>query len=336
MKHILLTGAAGSVGYETLKQLIKKNKYNITVLELPTKKAKKRLSIYKNLINIVYGSINNYNLIENLIKDVDVIIHLAAIIPPLADSKPELTRKVNFFGTKNIVDAINNVNKKCFLIYSSSVSVYGDRISNPWIKVSDSLNPSEGDYYAYTKIETEKLIKESKINYTIFRLTGIMGRPDIDPLMFHMPLDTKLEIATTIDTGIAFANSVEKINELNHKTFNLGGGENCRTTYRDFLINMFKIYGLNIRYLKDIAFAEKNFHCGYFLDGDKLNNILNFRNDTLNSYYKRVNMETKGITRFFSKILSRPIIFFLTRKSEPLEAKKKNNKNLINRFFKNK
>ena len=29
-----------------------------------------------------------------------------------------------------------------------------------------------------------------------------MDIPKVDPLMFHMPLDTKLEIATARDTGV--------------------------------------------------------------------------------------------------------------------------------------
>ncbi|MEG2351313.1 MAG: NAD(P)-dependent oxidoreductase [Bacilli bacterium] len=332
MKKVLLTGAAGNIGLETLKQLVNA-KYDVTVLELLNKKSKRRLHPYKNKIKIIYGSINDYNLVVKSVKNQDVIIHLAAIIPPLADKNPELTRKVNYFGTLNIIKAIEKENPKCFLLYSSSVSIYGDRISNPWIKVGDPLLPSEGDYYALTKIETEDIIKKANINYSIFRLTGIMGHPATDPLMFHMPLDTKMEIASTVDTALAFKNAVEKTKELNGKTFNLGGGKECRTTYREFLAKMFKVYGLNIKYLTDVAFAEKNFHCGYFLDSDKLNNILHFQTDNLTTYYNRVKKETKGIIRFFSKIFSKPIIYFLEKKSEPLQAKKKNNYNLIDRFF---
>lgn len=333
MKHILLTGAAGSVGFETLKHLIKKN-YKITVIELPNKKSKKRLKPYQDKIKIYYGDINNATLIEKAIRGIDTVIHLAAVIPPLADQKPELTRKVNFYGTKTILEIFKKENPNGFFIYSSSVSIYGDRTEQPWIKVGDDLLPSIGDYYAITKIETEKLIREIGINYTIFRLTGIMGHPAIDPLMFHMPLNTKLEIASTIDTGYAFATAVEHEKELKGKTFNLGGGSGCRTTYRQFLIEMFKLYGLNIKYLKDITFAEKNFHCGYFLDSDKLNNILHFQNDNLESYYRRIKKETKGIIRFFSKMFSRPIIFFLSKKSEPYKARKKENKSLTKKFFK--
>lgn len=330
---VLLTGASGSVGYETLKQLAE-TEHEVTVIDLPSKKSKKRFKPYEDKVNVVYGSINDEKLMGKLIKETDFIIHLAAIIPPLADHEPELTRKVNFFGTKVIIDSIKKYNPKCFLLFSSSVSVYGDRIENYWIKVSDPLIPSEGDYYAYVKIETEKLIRESKINYSIFRFTGIMGRPDLDPLMFHMPLDTKLEIASTTDTATALVNAIDKQKKLKGKIFNLGGGPNCRTTYRDFLANMFKVYGLNINMLKDMAFAEKNFHCGYFLDSDKLEDIVHFQYDTLDSYYARVKSETNSFIRFLSRIFSRPIIYFLTRKSDPLKAKKKKNEGLIKRFFK--
>lgn len=333
--NVLLTGAGGSIGYETLIQLVKTN-HTITILDLESKKNKHRFSKFKNKVKIIYGSVNNKELINRIVPKQDVIIHLAAIIPPQADKKPELTEKVNFFGTQNIINAIINSKQKPFLIYSSSVSVYGDRLKNYWIKVEDPLNPSIGDYYAETKIATEKMILESSIPYTIFRLTGIMGHPATDPLMFHMPLDTKLEIASTKDTAYAFVKALDHRKELENKIFNLSGGPECRTSYRQFIATMFKIYGINIKYLKDMAFAEKNFHCGYFKDSDKLNNILYFQRDSLDSYYARVKKETKGIIRFFSKIFSRPIVYYLMKKSDPLEAKKENNQTLIERFFQNK
>ncbi len=335
MAKILLTGSAGSVGYETLKKLLD-NKHQVIALEKDNKKNRQKLNKYKEKATIIYGDIRNKELIENIIKNVDCIIHLAAIIPPLADSKPELTYDVNYNGTKNIVDCIKKINSKIFLIFSSSVSVYGDRIENYWIKTSDPLIPSEGDYYASVKIATEKYIQKNLKNYTIFRLTGIMNRPQTDPLMFHMPLNTKIEIATVYDTARALTNAVDHQKELNKKIFNLGGGVSCRTVYKDFLINMFKIYGLQIKYLKNVAFATQNFHCGYFLDSDKLEEILHFRKNSLEDYYNIVNNDTKGIIRFLAKIFSQPIIYFLNKKSEPLIALKKKDKNLITRFFGNK
>lgn len=333
---VLLTGAGGNIGLETLRQLMEKGKYDVTAIDLPSKRNKKRLKPFLDKADIRYGSINDKDFIEDAIKDCDAVIHLAAVIPPLADREPELTRQVNFFGTQTIIEAIRKVEPKCFLLYSSSVSVYGDRVKDPYIKVMDPLNPSQGDYYAITKIATEEMIQNADIAYSIFRLTGIMGRPDIDPLMFHMPLDTKLEIATTLDTARAFVNALEHFNELQGRIFNLGGGEECRTNYRDFLIHMFQIYGLNFTQFRIFAFAEKNFHCGYFADGDELNDILDFRQDTLQTYYERINQETKKITRFFTKMFSRPILYFLSKKSDPMKAQKKQDSSLLDRFFKKK
>lgn len=333
MKNILVTGAAGSIGYETLKQLIDKKQYYVTALDLPTKKNKRKLKQFEKQAQLVYGSINEESFIQKIVVDQDVIIHLAAIIPPLADQEPERTRQVNYFGTRNIVMAIKEYNPKCFLIYSSSVSVYGDRTKDPWIQVGDPLQPSEGDYYALTKIETEQMIQESNIPSTIFRLTGIMGRPETDPLMFHMPLSTMLEIATTTDTARAFVNAIDHTKQLNHHIYNLGGGEGCRTTYIEFLNHMFDIYGLNKYYIKEKYFAKQNFHCGYFKDSDLLNKILNFRQDTLETYYDRLRKDTnpfiKGVTQAFSGL----ILHHLMNHSEPYLAVKKNNSSLIDRFF---
>jgi nucleoside-diphosphate-sugar epimerase len=330
--RVLLTGAAGTVGHHVIKQLIDKN-YDVTIIELKNKKNIKRLKPYADKVHLIWGSIIDRKLINEIIINQDIVIHLAGLIPPYADKNPELTRQVNYFGTKNIVDAIANLNNKCFLMFASSISVYGDRVNDYGIKVTDKLNISEGDYYAFVKQETEAMIEKSNIDYTIFRLTAIMDIPQIDPLMFHMPLDTKLEIATASDTARAFVNGIEHINTLNGNIYNLGGGEKCRTTYREFLKECFKIYGLNYSYLDESAFAEKNFHCGYYLDGDILNNIVNFRNDTLDTYYDYLKNNTGELKRVITKILSYFIISSLNKHSEPKIALIKNMKGLVNRFY---
>lgn len=332
--RVLLTGAGGNIGIEVVKKLVAHPDYELILLDLDTKKTRKRLRPFQKKATIIYGDINDPNLLEKALDSCDAVIHTAAIIPPKADQNPELTRTVNYFGTATLIETLKKVCPKAFFLYTSSVSVYGDRTDNYWISVDDPLNPSEGDYYALTKIETEQLIRESNIRYSIFRLTGIMGRPETDPLMFHMPLSTKMEIATTWDTANALVKALEHQDKLIGKTFNLGGGEGCRTTYYDFLVHMFDLYGLNSKQLKTFAFAEKNFHCGYFTDSDKLENILHFRTTDLTQYYEHIKRETNPVVRIFTCLFSRPILYFLTQKSEPLQAKKKQNWNLIKRFFK--
>lgn len=335
MAKVLLTGAAGSVGYETLRQLVIAG-HEVTAVDIESYRNRRRLRKYREKARVIYGDVRDTRLMRDIVRGQDVVIHLAALIPPAADRYPSLTKEVNYDGTKNIVKAITAESPKAFLVFSSSVSVYGDRTRDYWIRVDDPLKPSEGDYYAEMKIKTEKYIEKSNIDYTIFRFTAIMNRPQTDPLMFHMPLDTKLEIATVGDTARALVKAVEHTKELRGKIYNLAGGEKCRTTYREFLIEMFRIYGLQYRYLRDVAFARRNFHCGYFLDSDKLEEVLHFRKDSLADYYRGVDRDTNKLTRFFSRMFSRPIIFFLTRRSEPLQAIEKKDKGLIRRFFGNK
>jgi nucleoside-diphosphate-sugar epimerase len=311
---ILLTGATGNVGFETLKKLIR-DEHEVTVLEIYSAKNKMRLNQYKDKIFTVFGSVMDEELINEIVVDKDVIIHLAAIIPPLADEKPDLARQTNVLGTLNIVNAIKKQIKKPFLIYSSSISVYGDRLENYDIQVGDMLKPSVGDHYAQTKIDAENIILNSNIEYTIFRLGAVMGNPKINPLMFHMPLKTKLEIVSNVDVGEALVKSIHHLKDLQGQIFNLGGGEKCRTSYHDFLENMFRINGLKPRDINLDAFALNNFHCGYYIDGHKLNNILNFQNDTLITYYERLKKETPSYKRFVTNVFSKPILYFMQRKS---------------------
>ena len=214
-KNILLTGASGTVGFEALKQLLALDLYNITVFDQENKNSREKLLPFQNRINLFFGDIANGKELD-IIKDIDVAIHLAAVIPPIADDFHELAKRVNLIGTQNLVRQLEKQSPNAFMMYSSSISVYGDRILKPDIKIGDILQPSEGDYYATTKIAAEDFIQKSKLDYTIFRLAAIMGNHKISKLMFHQPLNTSLEIATPRDTARAFVNGIEKQNRGQH------------------------------------------------------------------------------------------------------------------------
>ena len=332
---ILLTGASGSVGYEVLKQLYQqRDKVDITVLGTRSKRSLKKLSSFKEGIAIVYGDISDNNDVKKVCTKVDFVIHLAAIIPPLADENPELAFRVNTIGTENLIRNLEQSSPDTFLIYSSSISVYGDRLENPLIKVGDPLIPSERDEYAKTKIKAEQIICSSKLEWSIFRLAAIMGNHKVSGLMFHMPLATSMEIATPEDTARAFVLALEKRPGISKKIFNLGGGINCRTTYEDLLTQMFGIFGLGKLNFPAKAFAERNFHCGFYEDGDDLENILHFRNDTMESYYIREKLKIPIWRKWVTFILKNLIKTLLLKKSEPYKAYVRDNHIDSKHYFK--
>ena len=330
---MLLTGASGTVGYEVLKQLIAVGKYDVTVFDVETKISKKKFSSLPPNFELIFGDITNENDVERISKNKDVVIHLAAIIPPLADEKPELAEKVNVKGTENLITSLENNSPNAFFIYSSSISVYGDRLQNPDIKVGDPLTPSDGDEYAVTKIKTENLIQNSKLKWSIFRLAAIMGNHKISKLMFHMPLQTCVEICTPEDTARAFVHAIEKQSELQGKIFNLGGGENCRLTYEALLSESFRIFGMGKLDFPEKAFAEKNFHCGYYVDGDDLENVLHFRKDDLKAYFSKVENGVNPAVKVLTKMVNPFVKKMLLKASEPFEAFRTKDQKMIQRFF---
>ncbi len=329
--RVLLTGACGAVGHHAIPMLIEQG-HDVTVFELKNKKNINQLNIYKDKVRIIFGNITDRQLVFEICKNQDAVIHLAGVIPPKADRDPKLTYKVNYEGTKNIVDALK-AQSYGFLLFASSISVYGDRVEDYQIRVTDPIRFSQDDYYAQVKKMTEDMIITSGIEYAIFRLTAIMDKPQIDPLMFHMPLDTKVEIASARDTARAFVLALNKKNELRNQIFNLGGGESCRCLYRELLQGCFEIYGLNYKHLDEKAFAQRNFHCGYYMDGYQLNDILDFRRDTLKTYFDYLRSQVSESRRKLSASLSYVILKNLNARSEPRLALKSQNKELIKKYF---
>lgn len=328
---MLLTGACGAVGHHAVPLLIEQG-HDVTVFELKTKKNVDQLKNYNDTVSVIYGNVTDRKAVFEVCKNQDAIIHLAGVIPPMADRDPKRTYKVNYEGTKNIVDAIKEYGHG-FIMFASSISVYGDRVDDFQIRLGDPVKFSQGDYYAQVKKMTEDMIIASGIEFTIFRLSAIMDTPRIDPLMFHMPLETKIEIASARDTARAFVLGLTKKSQLQGRIFNLGGGETCRCSYRELLQHCFEIYGLNYKHLDEKGFAKRNFHCGFYMDGDELNDIIDFRSDSLESYYEYLKSHVPVIQKKMSSVFSYLILSNLNSKSEPRIAIRSQNKELIKKYF---
>ena len=333
--RILLTGPTGAVGSEVLRQLLE-TAHSVTVFEKRSPHAEKVLAPYASRIRTIWGDITDAAGVAAACAEQDVVLHVAALIPPVADEKPALAEQVNVQGTANVIAGLQKNAPDAFLLYTSSISVYGDRIEHPWIAVGDPLHPSVGDAYAQTKIQAEALVQASGLAWSIFRLTAIMGlgNHQISGLMFHMPLDTPMEICSPADTARALVRAIDQRTQLAQRIFNLGGGEACRIRFREFLQRSFDAYGLGQVDFPPHAFAEHNFHCGYYADSDDLQALLHFRRDTVESHFQALHRSVAPMRRWATRLVSGIVKKWLLGKSEPYHAWQTQDRTLMARFFK--
>ncbi|MFX1356143.1 MAG: NAD-dependent epimerase/dehydratase family protein [Promethearchaeota archaeon] len=323
---VLLIGASGTVGREAFTELfIKKRDYEISLLLRDSRKNRKMFNPFRKDINIFWGDIRHYDVVEKAVSSQDIVIHVAAVLPDISLKKPQSAFDTNLGGTKNIVNAMLNQSTRPSLIYTSSVAVYGDRLKNPIIKISDPIEENSHDVYTNTKIEAEKLIQNSGLKYCIFRLTYVVATNVLKfrRIMFYMPLKTSIEIIHAKDSGLALVNAIGS-NRIWGKTFNLSGGKNCQIIYEDHLNDILDIMGFGRNFLPKIAFAEKDFHSGFFdlMETQKTQELLNFQRYTLEDFYSEVK-DWIGIRRFFIPLVKPIIRWFILRKSKFYRINKK-------------
>ena len=171
---ILVTGGAGFIGSHIVEYLVQRGD-NVIVLDNLSNGKMQNMSKVSDDINFVNGDVRDYNLVEQLVKDVDGVFHEAALV-----SVPESFKMqneyfdVNVNGTENILKLAKEYGFK--IVYASSSSVYGNPKSVP-IKEDDDRNPLNP--YAKTKLEDELLAKkysEMGVHVIGLRYFNIFGR----------------------------------------------------------------------------------------------------------------------------------------------------------------
>lgn len=310
MKRLIaLTGTSGAMGGEVLLSLMNSDK-QLIVRCLMHKNGRKTpkfvskiLKKYKDRIEVFYGDISSFDDCAKLIDGVDYVINCASIIPPNSDHNPEKTYKSNFLGTKNIVDAIIASGRadEIKLVHIATVAMYGHReYPHVWIRVGDPIISSDYDVYSETKLKAEKYVLESGLKYFVsLRQTAVLHKYIFDNnlkdgLLFHTVYNGALEWVTDRDSGILIKNLVErdldgKLDGFWRRVYNIGGGDECRITGFQTIDDGFKLMGKGAKkFFKPNWNVTRNFHGGWFADSDELNDLLDFRNETPEVFWKRM------------------------------------------------
>ena len=157
--NILVIGGAGFIGSSVVQELLKCNVAQVTVFDNFTRG---KLDYISQSLNDPRcriwphgGDIRDVDLLDDAMKEVDVVVHLAAMWLLHCRDYPRTAFHVNIEGTFNVLEACvrNNVKR---LIYSSSASVYGDAVEVP---MSETHPFNNRNFYGATKIAGEAMCR---------------------------------------------------------------------------------------------------------------------------------------------------------------------------------
>jgi len=148
----LVTGGAGFIGSNIVEELLKRN-YDVKVIDNFSTGKRDNLTEFGSSIELIEGDIRSFHIVQEAVKDVDVILHLAALPSvPRSINDPITSNEVNVVGTLNILEASKLTNVKR-VVFASSSSVYGD---NPKLPKEETMTPNPLSPYAVSKLAGEK------------------------------------------------------------------------------------------------------------------------------------------------------------------------------------
>jgi UDP-glucose 4-epimerase len=209
----------------------------------------------KRNVKVLFGDIRQEQDVSRAVVGQDVVLHLAAILPPVSDANPELCKAVNVGGTANLIYSLQASSTKAAFVSVSSASVMGPtQKRTPPIRADDPLSPI--DAYSMSKSEAEALVAASGLRYCILRLAAVL--PTIlnysslftmTKLIFEMPLDARCEIVVDLDVAYALVSAAENLlgsGEISGKRGFIAGGkaQGCQIRTRDLVSVLFGSAGL--------------------------------------------------------------------------------------------
>jgi nucleoside-diphosphate-sugar epimerase len=143
-----------------------------------------------------------------------VIIHLAAVIPPVIYRQPELARRVNVDASVALLRAAESCQRPPRFVQASSNAVHGARnphLHRELLRGDTPMRPS--DLYGAHKAEAEEHVRSSDLQWVVLRLGGVMSVDpgampfNLDALFFEsaLPTDGRMHSVDVRDVAAAFA-----------------------------------------------------------------------------------------------------------------------------------
>lgn len=95
------------------------------VFDLDTAHNRREIKEQPGEVEIFWGDVAQKESVRLAMEYVDAIVHMAAVLPPLAYENKELAHRVNVKGTRNIIEVIKEKGVNLSLVFTSSAAAFG-------------------------------------------------------------------------------------------------------------------------------------------------------------------------------------------------------------------
>tara|TARA_B100000902_G_C27244481_1_gene881836 strand:- start:517 stop:1506 length:990 start_codon:yes stop_codon:yes gene_type:complete len=278
---ILVTGAAGFIGFHLLRKLIDNNHQVVAIdnlnefYDVSLKKNRLKLlgidvdnKLYQNKINenlfFYKTDLLDFNSLNKIFKDhkIDLVFHLASHAGvKYSNVVPRSYLNNNILGFINLIDLVRDFSVDRF-IYASSSSLYPNNIGVHQLDEDLSLNEFKNVYAASKKTNEiiantySKIYGINTIGLRFFSVYGPMGRPDMSYFIFCDSIFNKKEIKlynsgknfrdfTYIDDVVDFLFNLLNSKNNKHSIYNVGNNKPVKIL--EILNKMELIIGLDAK-----------------------------------------------------------------------------------------
>lgn len=319
---VLVTGAFGNLGTQTLAALLRRGEHEIRCVDLRTSRNKKKRRQLHRLrpFETVWADIGEPAAIAHAVADRDCILHFAGVIPPHSETHSGLAERVNIEGTRNLIAAAESQPRRPKLVFASSFTVHGNKYTCPPPRHAGE-EPEPMDNYTRSKVDGENQLRASRLPWTILRIAAAVPLDLFEwdimtslGTMFDVPLAQRIELVHPRDVATAFVNAITADTE--RKILYVGGGESFQMLFRQYVAAVFDIMGLEPP--PDRAFRtprdDSEFWYTDYIETREGQALLAYQNHGFDEYLREIRRNFKWL-RPLVKLLGPLLMPFIVRLS---------------------